>query len=446
MGIMQIRGKMLDDFKESHGIEIARISGSKITGSGPFLLSRIMTRSIKLSVLAIMLFCAGSVFPTSLGVVLDNSLYVRRDTLEAARDPLTYAGALSLSLEKIGASNLSLFSDLGLANDFLDPDHKKFEFRTLYLDAPLNPNFDARIGRQLIYDLISKNVCVDGAKLEFDIGKQARLHGYLGEPIPSRYGTLFVRHNPDLLQGAVGADVAVHPTTWIGGEAAQIADTSGIGGRIPIAGYVDSRLSRFLGIRADAEYDVANEKMEQYALDLSGRPTSQLEWRAYVLGEDQAIDSTDAYERLVLGKYTNLSLEIGYNDRQNYVRGYYTARALANGSDHMTGISASLMNIFLDFEGGSGISGSSIKMAAGYARNLYESLRCGGEINYYIFKLSQNPTEEHSLTGRVYVDWIIPKTGLTIAPELQVLKNEYYKKDVRFLLNARYQFLSFWKS
>jgi hypothetical protein len=405
-----------------------------------------MTKSIKLVVLALFLFLAGNAFPTSLGVVLDNDLYARRDTLEANRAAVSYAGALSLDLEKIGATNLSVFSDLGLSNAFIDPDHKKFEFRTLYLDAPLNPNFDAKIGRQLICDLISKNASLDGAQLEFKIGDQARLHGYFGEPTPSRYGTLAVRHNADLLQGGIGADAAIHPTTWIGAQAAQITDTSGATGRIPVAGYIDSRLSRFLGIKADAEYDLAFEKLEQYTIDFSGRPTSHLEWRAYVLGEDQTIDSTNAYERLVLGKFTNVGLQIGYNDRRNFVRGYYTARALAEGTDHMAGVSASVSGLFLDFEGGSGISGTSVKTAAGYALTLYESLRCGAAVNYYVFKLSQNPAREHSLTGRVYVNWIIPTTGLSITPEIQVLKNEYYQRDVRFLLNARYQFLSFWKS
>jgi hypothetical protein len=405
-----------------------------------------MAKSTTLSVLSLVLLLAGNAFPTSLDAVLDNSLYARNNLVDSGAHPLTYAEGLSVDLEKIGSTNLSLYSDFGLANTFYDSTHKKFEVRTLYLDVPVISNLDAKIGRQLICDLFSKNVCLDGGAIEYDVNSLARFHGYAGEPMPARYGTLLVRHNADLVQGGLGTDFAVDPKTWIGFQAADIPDTSGAARRIPFGGYIDSRFGAFAALKADAEYDLASDNVEQYSIDLSGRPTSHLLWRVSVLGEDRAIDSTDAYERLVLGKYADLSLQIGYNDRRNYVRGYYSVRALANGSDNLAGISACFKNIFLDLEGGSGISGSSAKASAGYARDIVQSLQGGAAISYYTFKLSQNPSQEYSLTGRVYANWLIPAIGISVSPEIQVLRNEYYAKDVRFLLNAQYQFLRFWKS
>jgi hypothetical protein len=410
------------------------------------ILAQLMNNPIKLSILALLLILIGSAFPASLGVVLDNSLYVRKNLVDTSTHPVNYGGGLSVDLEKIGSTNLSLFSDFGVSNTFFDTSHKNFEIRTLYLDIPVISNLDAKIGRQSIYDLFSKNVCLDGGTIEYNINKEVRFHGYAGEPIPSRYGKPLVRHNLNLLQGGFGTDVALAPATLIGFQVADIPDTSGTSGRIPFGGYIESRFGKFLGLKADAAYDLAFDKMEHYSLDLSGRPTSRLQWRVNLLGEDQAIDSTDAYERLVLGKYTNLSLQIGYNDRRNYVRGYYSVRALGNGSDNLAGISASFMNIFLGLDGGSGVSGSSVKVSAGYARDILQSVRSGAAITYYTFKLSQNPSQEHSLTGRVYANWLIPALGIVLSPEIQVLRNEYYRRDVRFLLNAQYQFFSFWKS
>jgi|GEM_PF-5268328 hypothetical protein len=405
-----------------------------------------MNNAIRLSLCALLIILAGQAFSTSLDVVLDNTLYVRKNLLDSSASPVTYAGGYNASLEKIGSTNLSLFSDFGLANTFLDSTHKKFEFRTLYLDAPVIPNFDAKIGRQLMCDLILKNVCLDGARLEYDLADRAKFHGYLAEPVPSRYGKPLVNHDLSLLQGGLGADVAVHPTTWIGVQAADITYSSDTAGQIPVGGYVDSRISKNLGVKADAEYDLAAEKMLQYSIDVNGRPTPHVQWRAYVLGENQAIDSTNAYERLVLGNYADVGLQLGYNDHRTFVRGYYSLRALENGSDQLAGISASALGLFLDLEGGAGVSGSSVKMSAAYARDLLESLRCGAGASYYIFKLSQNPSQEHSFTARAYANWTIPAAGFVVAPELQYLTNQYYHRDVRFQLNVQYQFLAFWKS
>ncbi|MDD5675212.1 MAG: hypothetical protein PHC61_13670, partial [Chitinivibrionales bacterium] len=117
-----------------------------------------------------------------------------------------------------------------------------------------------------------------------------------------------------------------------------------------------------------------------------------------------------------------------------------------NGYDHLAGIAASRYGIFLDLESGMGVNGSSVKTAAGYALDIFQSLRGGAGVSYYVFKLKPNPTQENSITTRAYLNWSIPSIGIMIAPEIQVLSNEYYRNDVRFLLNAQYQFLSFWKS
>jgi hypothetical protein len=84
-------------------------------------------------------------------------------------------------------------------------------------------------------------------------------------------------------------------------------------------------------------------------------------------------------------------------------------------------------------------------MSGGYAREIVSSLRCGLAGTYYLFKISQNPSQEHSVTGRAFANWILP-AGFTVAPELQYLSNLYYHRDVRFLLNVQYQFFTFWKS
>ncbi len=405
-----------------------------------------MNKTLRITSVSLVLALAWQASPTSLDVVLDNTIYARNNLIDSSMPPVTYAGGLSASLEKIGSTNLSLYSDFGLANTFLDSTHKNFELRTLYLDAPLLPNLDIKIGRQLLYDLILKNVCLDGANLEYDFANRAKVHGYLAEPLPSRYEKAFVNHDLHMLQGGLGADVAVRPTTWVGVQAADITYASDTAGLIPIAGYIDSRINKNFNAKADAEYDIAGERMEQYSVDFCGRPTAHLQWRAYVLGENQAIDSTNAYERLVLGQYADVGLQLAYNNRRNFIRGYYSVRTLSNGSDQLAGISASALGVFLDLEGGGGISGSSIKMGAGYAREFIQYLQCGAGLSYYVSKLSQNPSQEHSLTARLYANWIIPSVGFAVAPEVQYLTNEYYHRDIRFQLNVQYQFLTFWKS
>jgi len=404
-----------------------------------------MNKTKHLFYAAFVLCFANLAFSTSLDVVLDNTVYVRKNIVDSVSSLVTYAGGYSASLEKIGSTNLSLYSDFGLANTFLDSTHKNFEFRTLYLDAPILPNLDLKIGRQLMCDLILRNVCLDGARLEYDLGEKAKFHGYLAEPVPSRYGTPIVNHNLSILQGGLGADYALQQSTWVGVEAADITNASDTGGQMPVAAYIDSRFGNAFGFKADAEYDLAGETMEQYSIDLNGRPTPHIQWRAYVLGENQAIDSTNAYERLVLGQYADVGLQLGYNDRRNYVRANYSIRTLANGSDQLAGIAASFFNVFVDLEGGDGVSGSSLKLSGGYARQILATLRCGLGGTYYLFKLSQNPSQEHSVTGRVYANWILP-AGFMVAPELQYVSNLYYHRDVRFLLNVQYQFFTFWKS
>jgi len=405
-----------------------------------------MIKSIQLVVLAIFLFISGSAFATSLGVLLDNSFNARNNLVDTAGKPYTYAEALSVNLAKIGETDLSLYSDLGLSNTYLDTSHKQFAVRDLYFDAPLFSDFDAKIGRQLFCDFASKNVCLDGAKFEYGILQLAKLHGYVGEPIPSLYGKSFVRHDLHLLQEGFGTDVALDKASWMGLQAAYIPDTSGAKERVPVSGYVDSRILKKLDLKLNASYDMASESMEEFGINISSRLTSHLQWRVYVLGENQAIDSTDAYEKLVLGSYTNAGVQLGYNDHKNYVRGYYSLRAQEHGSDHLAGIAASFFNVFLDLESGNGLSGNSIKTSVGYAQNIINLLQGGVAASYYQFKLSQNPSQEHSLTTRAFVNWLIPTLGISVSPEIQYLSNQYYHKDIRFQINAQYQYLSFWKS
>ncbi len=405
-----------------------------------------MIKFIHFSVLAIFIFLIGNVYPTSLDVVLDNSFNARKNLIDSSAKTYTYAEALSVNLLKLGSTDISFYSDLGLSNTFLDTAHKQFDLRTFYIDVPASANFDAKIGRQLFCDLSSRNVCLDGAKFQYDFPQQAKLHGYVGEPVPSVDGKSFVRHDLHLLQEGFGADVALDRSTWIGLQTAYLPDTGGAKERIPVCGYVDSRLSKNLNLKMNANYDMSAESMEEYGVSLSGRTSAHLQWRVFALGGNRAIDSMNAYEKLVLGTYNDVGVQIGYNDRKNYVRGYYSLRSLENGSDHLAGIAASFFGVFLDLETGSGISGNSVKTSAGYCRNILELLQGGASVSYYVFSLSQNPSQEHSITTRAYVNWLIPTLGLSVSPEIQYLSNQYYHKDIRFQINAQYQYLSFWKS
>lgn len=402
-----------------------------------------MNKTLQMSAAALLLLM-GSAASTSLELTLDNTLYARNNRIDSAAPSLTYSEGLSASLQKIGATDLSLYADVGFSNAFLDSGENNFELRTLYLDAPVLSFGYARLGRQMVSTLVNRNLYLDGISLGHEFARRMRVHAYVGEPLPSRYGETFVNRDLNLLQSGIGADLALHSTTWVGVAAGREKDSAG-SEHLPIAAYVESRFNGNLGLKADAEYDLSSEELEHYGIALDGRPTAHLRWRAYLLGEARSIDSTNAYERLILGKHTDVGLQLGCTGRRHNASAYYSLRLVNNGNDHLTGASVSIRGIFLNAESGYGVSGSSLKLAAGYAYDILTTLRIGVLGTSYAFETTQNPEQKQSLTARTYLNWNIPNLGLAIAPEMQFLSNDYYSKDVRFLLSAQYSFLTFWK-
>lgn len=404
-----------------------------------------MNKSIRFFCLSLLLLCSGRAFPTSLELLLDNTLYMREDIIDTSRNSPLYSGGFSADLQKIGSTDLSLSSDVGFANSFLDTSHKQFELRSLFLDAPLVSGLSAKFGRQRIYSLITKSDYIDGLKLDYSIGKKVAVHGLAGMPVPSRYSPEMVQTNTDLIKTEAGADFNVFRTMWVGLQGGRETDSAGTV-RTPIDASIDGQINARLGIRSNVGYDATGEEIDNYSAEVTCSPVSALEVKAHVRGETNTIDSTDAYERLFLRKYDESGLQVAARCSRGRARGYFTHRILENGSDDIGGITAAVKGIFLGFEAGDGISGSSTKTTLGISHAFKDEISAGISGSLYIFELPENGSSEQSICAKMYARWYIPSIGITVSPEVQYLKNEYYNNDFRFLFKAQYRFFSFWKS
>ena len=408
---------------------------------------RTITRSIAFACLAVPL-ASFQAWAGRLDVTLNNNGYLRDNLLDPHSSLFTYNEALSISAEDMGRLDFSVFADGSVANTFNNPDHKNFELSALLLDfGALLPGLDVSLGRTRFYDLTVDNLYADALFLRWAIGKRLRISADAGWPVPSRYVSDLVQADGTTARVHGGVDVMPFKKTWIGIQAAR-QQSEDATQEILLAGYADSRIIPKLRIHADARYNVTDNLVERYGVRLGSPVLPWLDVRALVEGTERSTDSVDAYTALILQKHTDIGAEVTATRKWGQsIDLHYALRLFDTSTVHLVGISGSVFGATIGCEFGLGGNQTSVKPMAAYRLRVTDGLSGTVAVSYITYQLPDYDSQwKYSTVLKGRIDWIVPRIGITVVPEIQLLWNSYYSKDVRGVLNARYTFGKFWAS
>ena len=395
---------------------------------------------------------AADLSATGLDAALDHYLTMREHPRVDSSLPATaYHGILSLHLDQIHQTGVSVHAMGSYTNAFADSLRRRFECSSLYADLDSLPGpLSMRIGRQWLYESVAREQYTDGVKLMLDLGKRVSVTSTAGITAPPHYtgedswpaGSRFV--------GGLGVRARLHErlVTEIGAEA---LGRHGAGVDPFLRGSTRARLGTNTRLFGEIAVDLSRAVVRRGTLHLRMRPLAALEIEPYVVRRAARVDSSNFYEVLFLEDYSEAGVSAGvYPASDMHIHGDYGIRVFDGGVDHVGEVQAGMRGIFVAGRMVSGMHGSHVALTPGTRILLRESLAVRADGGWNTFAREGEGVWEHGGEGRAMLEWVLPwRTAgfrCVVEPGVEYLTNAYYRHDLTVRLRVRNRYSRWWPS
>jgi hypothetical protein len=395
----------------------------------------------------------------SLDLHHENTYYGRSDKFDTTLHRDNFYEALNFTVQNPGSSGLSFSSDMGIVNNKPGGMPKQYEIRSTSLDWSNSAlGLGCSVGRQFVHSFAREAGYLDGVSAEYDAGKRFAVSAFAGMDAPPRYTDSILnpglfKADPKALTAGVFGTVRFMKATEFGIGAS--ADRQ-VGDDRPIraAASLSSKVARNVDIRGNVRYEVTDKALEVY--NLAGRyfPSDKIMIGAHVGGQGKVIDSVNYYERMVLNRYNEAGLSLGYSPARSIsFLGGYSVRLFSNDSlDNLADAAVIYKGASLRFSLESGAHGSGVELTPGYVFTMATNATIGASVQFNRYSyLMDLPGEWHNAYTAVafmrwYAPWFAPAVTLVVEPQVEYLVNDYYTRDVRVLFITRLNLHKFWQS
>lgn len=389
---------------------------------------------------------------TGLDAALDQYLTVREHPpVDSALPAGAYHGLVSLHLDRIGNSGVSVHAAGSYTNAFGDSLRRRLECSGLYVDLDSLPGpLTLRVGRQWLYESVAREQYTDAVKLSLDLSKRMTVTSFAGMTSPPRYsgeepwpvGSRFV--------GGLGVRTRLHErlVTELGAEA---LGRHGAGVDPFLRGSAHARLGTNTRLFGEIAVDLSRAVVRRGTLHLRMRPLAALEIAPYVVRRAVRVDSSNFYEVLFLDDYSEAGVSAGvYPASDMHIHGDYGIRVFDGGVDHVGEVQAGMRGMFVAGRMVSGMHGSHVALTPGARILLRESLAVRADGGWNTFARGGETAWEHGGEGRAMLEWVLPwwTAGFrcVVEPGVEYLTNAYYRHDLTVRLRVRNRYSRWWPS
>jgi hypothetical protein len=328
---------------------------------------------------------------------------------------------------------------------------KQYELRSTSLDWNHEASgIGLSLGRQFISSFAIDAGYLDGLSMAYDVGKLLSLTAFAGTAAPSRYSDSILSLDPRRVQAGFYGLARILRGTEVGlGVSADKQDDDQRQYRV--AASVRSEIGNIVDLRGNLRFDITSGGMDQYFLQARLLRWDRVQVALHVAGQAEQIDSVNYYERLILNKYDEVGLMVGFCGAMDVsFLGAYSARVFGEGVDNMASCKILAKGASLRLTANSGVHGTTFEIVPGYTFTYAQVFDVGAAFQFDCYETVLVPDWRNAYTtlafGRWFVPWFTPVVSLVLEPQVEYLVNDYYKNDFRVMFLSRFNFHGFWQS